>query len=198
MSENLEVRIGQWSFSQAVPGGSTVTDASRGAIQIAGSNDTDANFRTLSTQITLGKAHPYMVPVLGWAGNGISTAYAPFEVDVPPGAGFIRKAVVEFCGVVPSTDCQVRLGLFDHDSTPTLYTGAVSSLWAGAAYGSTVALNKHTFRPGADFTLTPYDVVKDTGNTRLVGYVELHNAAVSTLYITCAKIFFGRKSGNRA
>ncbi len=197
MSENLEVMVGQWTPSQVTAG--NASDATRGPISLANSNDTDANFRALSTRITLGKAHPYGLPVLGWAGNGISTAYAAFEVEVPPGAGFIRKALVRFCGVVPSTDCQVRIGIWDHDTTPTLYTGALSSLWEGSGlYGSTSGMNQATLRPGADFTLTPYDVVKNTGNTTLVGFVELHNAAVSTLYVDRVKIFFGRKSGNRA
>jgi len=159
-----------------------------GPINIKGSNDTDANFRALSTCITLNQAAPYQRPVLGWAGNGISTAYAKFVVDIPPGAQKVEEVVLNYCAGTPSTDAQVRIGLFDCDSTPTLYTSAVSTLSEGNSNTGSFATLRYT--PGANFTMPPYDVLANTGNTRLIGYVQVHNPAVSTIYIEEPEIYF--------
>jgi len=194
MSENASVEIGKFAPFQYR--NTDATGPYNSPIDVSVSIDTITNVRALSTHITLGKAHPYGVQVLGVSATGLSTAYARFEVPLPPGAGFVEKVTVNWCAVSPTTDAKLRIGLYDHDSTPTLYTSAISTLWE--AHASTTGFRTTTLKPGADFTMTPYDVKKDTGNDWLVGYLELTSPCSSTIYAQAPRIHFLRKSGNRA
>jgi hypothetical protein len=163
------------------------------------SNDTDGNFRNMSTLVTLGLAHPHSVPVIGLAGNGVSTAYANFEVTVPAGALRVDRVVQEWCAGTPNTDAQIRVGLWDHDSTPTLYTSAISTLWETCS--NTGSFRQTTFRPGANFTIKPFDPRINPDNysndnrgfARMTGTIEIHSPAVSTLYLARPKVVFHMK-----